>query len=168
LTREDIDMIYPSVQELLKLSPDKEGNQRLNKYMLVMATAKCARVITNEYLKDRKKAEKLIAEKKTEKDIASLLNKEYRDEKAVKNAVKELNNGEFKLYFPEDEGYADSLVDTSDLKPFEEESIEDADKKAVIIDDGEDMDDEDLADLMGADEVFDNENGFLISDSEEE
>jgi DNA-directed RNA polymerase subunit K/omega len=161
-------MIYPSVQELLKLSPDKEGNQRLNKYMLVMATAKCARVITNEYLKDRKKAEKLIAEKKTEKDIASLLKKEYRDEKAVKNAVKELNNGEFKLYFPEDEGYADSLVDTSDLKPFEEESIEDADKKAVIIDDGEDMDDEDLADLMGADEVFDNENGFLISDSEEE
>ena len=62
-------MIYPSVQELLKLSPDKEGNQRLNKYMLVMATAKCARVITNEYLKDRKKAEKLIAEKKTEKEV---------------------------------------------------------------------------------------------------
>ena len=160
-------MIYPSVQELLKLSPDKEGNQRLNKYMLVMATAKCARVITNEYLKDRKKAEKLIAEKKTEKDIASLLKKEYRDEKAVKNAVKELNNGEFKLYFPEDEGYADSLVDTSDLKPFDE-SAEEADKNVAIIDDGEDMDDEDLADLMGADEVFDNENGFLISDSEEE
>lgn len=160
-------MIYPSVQELLKLSPDKEGNQRLNKYMLVMATAKCARVITNEYLKDRKKAEKLIAEKKTEKDIASLLKKEYRDEKAVKNAVKELNNGEFKLYFPEDEGYEDSLVDTSELKPFDE-SDEEADKNAAIIDDGEDMDDEDLADLMGADEVFDNENGFLISDSEEE
>ena len=159
-------MIYPSVQELLKLSPDKEGNQRLNKYMLVMATAKCARVITNEYLKDRKKAEKLIAEKKTEKDIASLLKKEYRDEKAVKNAVKELNNGEFKLYFPEDEGYEDSLVDTSELKPFDE-SDEEADKNAAIIDDGEDMDDEDLADLMGADEVFDNENGFLIEDGEE-
>ena len=159
-------MIYPSVQELLKLSPDKEGNQRLNKYMLVMATAKCARVITNEYLKDRKKAEKLIAEKKTEKDIASLLKKEYRDEKAVKNAVKELNNGEFKLYFPEDEGYEDSLVDTSELKPFDE-SAEEADKNAAIIDDGEDMDEEDLADLMGADEVFDNENGFLIEDGEE-
>ena len=53
-------MIYPSIQDLLKLSPDGEGNQRLNKYMLVMATAKCARVITNEYLKDRKKAEKAI------------------------------------------------------------------------------------------------------------
>ena len=161
-------MIYPSVQDLLKLSPDKEGNQRLNKYMLVMATAKCARVITNEYLKDRKKAEKLIAEKKTEKDIASLLNKEYRDEKAVKNAVKELDSGEFNLYFPEDEGYEDSLVDTSELKPFEEVAEEAHDEKAVIIDDGDDMDDEDLADLMGADEVFDNENGFLISDSEEE
>ncbi len=161
-------MIYPSVQELLKLSPDKEGNQRLNKYMLVMATAKCARVITNEYLKDRKKAEKLIAEKKTEKDIASLLKKEYRDEKAVKNAVKELDSGEFKLYFPEDEGYEDSLVDTSELKPFEEVSEEAAKENAVIIDDGDDMDDEDLADLMGADEVFDNENGFLIQDGEDE
>ena len=62
-------MIYPSIQDLLKISPDKDGNQRLNKYMLVMATAKCARVITNEYLKDRKKAEKLIAEKKTEKEL---------------------------------------------------------------------------------------------------
>ena len=96
-------MIYPSIQDLLKLSSDKEGNQRLNKYMLVMATAKCARVITNEYLKDRKKAEKLIAEKKTDKDLASMIKKEYRDEKAVKNAVKELNEGEFALYFPGDE-----------------------------------------------------------------
>ena len=104
-------MIYPSIQDLLKLSPDGEGNQRLNKYMLVMATAKCARVITNEYLKDRKKAEKLIAEKKTDKDLASMIKKEYRDEKAVKNAVKELNEGEFSLYFPGVEGYESSIVD---------------------------------------------------------
>ena len=90
-------MIYPSIQDLLKLSPDGEGNQRLNKYMLVMAKAKCARVITNEYLKDRKKAEKLIAEKKTEKDIASMLKKEYRDEKAVKNAISKIHNGEYQI-----------------------------------------------------------------------
>ena len=159
-------MIYPSIQELLKLSPDKEGNQRLNKYMLVMATAKCARVITNEYLMDRKKAEKLIAEKKTEKDIASLLKKEYRDEKAVKNAVKELSEGEFKLYFPEDEGYEDSLVDVNDIKPIAELSKDD-NAEAEVIDDGDDFDSEELSDLMGADEVFDNENGFLIEDGEE-
>ena len=160
-------MIYPSIQDLLKLSSDKEGNQRLNKYMLVMATAKCARVITNEYLKDRKKAEKLIAEKKTEKDIASLVKKEYRDEKAVKNAVKELNEGEFKLYFPGDEGYDDSLVDVSELKPAEELPAE-SEAAANVIDDGEDdFDSEELADLMGADEVFDNEKGFLIEDGEE-
>ena len=156
-------MIYPSIQDLLKLSPDSEGNQRLNKYMLVMATAKCARVITNEYLKDRKKAEKLIAEKKTEKDIASLLNKNYRDEKAVKNAVKELNSGEFKLYFPEDEGYEDSIVDVSQIKPIDESLEADA-YETDAVDDGT----EDLADLMGADEVFDNENGFLIEDGEEQ
>jgi hypothetical protein len=134
--------------------------------MLVMATAKCARVITNEYLKDRKKAEKLIAEKKTEKDIASMVNKEYRDEKAVKNAVHELNEGEFTLYFPEDEGYEDSIVKIEDIKPFDEkeETVQSA-----VIDDGEDddFDEGDLADLMNADEVFDNENGFLIEDSEE-
>ncbi len=160
-------MIYPSIQELLNLSPDKDGNQRLNKYMLVMATAKCARVITNEYLKERKKAEKLIAEKKTEKDMASLIKKDYRDEKAVKNAVKELSEGEFKLYFPEDEGYADSIVDISDIKPTEE-LPEDTEDATAVIDDGEDdFDNEELADLMGADEVFDNENGFLIEDGEE-
>jgi hypothetical protein len=157
-------MIYPSIQDLLKLSPDGEGNQRLNKYMLVMATAKCARVITNEYLKDRKKAEKLIAEKKTDKDLASMIKKEYRDEKAVKNAVKELNEGEFSLYFPGDEGYEDSIVDVRTIGN-EEPEVEEA--KPTVIDDGEDFDSEDLADLMNADEVFDNENGFLIEENED-
>ena len=158
-------MIYPSIQDLLKLSPDGEGNQRLNKYMLVMATAKCARVITNEYLKDRKKAEKLIAEKKTDKDLASMIKKEYRDEKAVKNAVKELSEGEFSLYFPGDEGYEDSIVDVRTIGN-EEPEVEES--KPVIVDDGEDdFDSEDLADLMNADEVFDNENGFLIEENED-
>jgi len=160
-------MIYPSIQELLKLSPDKDGNQRLNKYMLVMATAKCARVITNEYLKDRKKAEKLIAEKKTEKDIASMVNKEYRDEKAVKNAVHELKDGEFTLYFPGDEGYEESIVNIEDIKPFDEKEEAESVQSAVIDDGDDDFDDGDLADLMNADEVFDNENGFLIEDGEE-
>ncbi len=160
-------MIYPSIQDLLKLSPDKDGNQRLNKYMLVMATAKCARVITNEYLKDRKKAEKLIAEKKTEKDIASMLNKEYRDEKAVKNAVHELKDGEFTLYFPGDEGYEESIVNVEDIKPFDEKEELDDIKETVIDDGDDDLDESELADLMNADEVFDSENGFLIEDGEE-
>ncbi|MBQ8393871.1 MAG: DNA-directed RNA polymerase subunit omega [Clostridia bacterium] len=160
-------MIYPSIQDLLKLSPDQDGNQRLNKYMLVMATAKCARVITNEYLKDRKKAEKLISEKKTEKDIAALVNKEYRDEKAVRNAVKGLDNGEFKLYFPEDEGYEDSLVDVSELKPFDD-IVPDTVEENTVIDDGEDdLGEEELNEIMGADEVFDSEKGFFIEDGEE-
>ena len=160
-------MIYPSIQDLLKLSPDKDGNQRLNKYMLVMATAKCARVITNEYLKDRKKAEKLIAEKKTEKDIASMLNKDYRDEKAVKNAVYELKDGEFTLYFPGDEGYEDSIVNVDDIKPFDEKEEAESVQNAVIDDGEDDLDEGELADLMNADEVFDSENGFLIEDGEE-
>ena len=100
--------------------------------------------------------------------MASLIKKEYRDEKAVKNAVKELNEGEFKLYFPGDEGYEESLVDVSELKPAEELPAENENANDVIDDGEDDFDNEELADLMGADEVFDNENGFLIEDGEEQ
>ena len=94
-----------------------------------------------------------------------MIKKEYRDEKAVKNAVKELNEGEFSLYFPGDEGYEDSIVDVRTIGN-EEPEVEES--KPVIVDDGEDdFDSEDLADLMNADEVFDNENGFLIEENED-
>ena len=84
-------MLYPSIQELLKAT-EKDGEVRLNKYSLVMATAKCARMITNEYLRERQVAEKMIANKETDRDLASLIKKEYRDEKAVKS---------LKYFFPE-------------------------------------------------------------------
>ena len=50
-------MLYPSIQELLKAT-SKDGQERLNKYSITMATAKCARLITNEYLEERYNAEK--------------------------------------------------------------------------------------------------------------
>lgn len=43
-------MIKPSIDQLTK--------GKMNRYMLVMATAKCARMVTDEYVAQREKAEK--------------------------------------------------------------------------------------------------------------
>ncbi len=81
-------MISPTLEELLQ-----EG--KYNRYELVIATAKCARIVTDEYVSQREHAEKLIANKETDKSIAALINREYRDEKAVKTAIKRLHKNEY-------------------------------------------------------------------------
>ena len=73
---------------------------QFNRYSLVVAAAKCARIITDEYVKQREYAEKLAERNKdSEKKstIASMIKKEYRDEKAVKTAITGLYNGDFKI-----------------------------------------------------------------------
>ena len=80
-------MIYPSIEDLTK--------GKYNRYELVIATAKCARIVTDEYIKQRETAEKLIADKQTDKSLSSMIKREYRDEKAVKNAINRLYSGEF-------------------------------------------------------------------------
>lgn len=83
----------PSVEEMT--------NDELNRYELVIATAKCARLITDEYVEQRAYAEKLIERKETDKPISALIDKDIRDEKAVKNAVARLHNGEYTIIHPE-------------------------------------------------------------------
>lgn len=174
-------MLYPSIQEILKAT-EKDGEERLNKYSVTMATAKCARMITNEYIKERHAAEKKVANKETDKDLASLIKKEYRDEKAVKNALREMKEGEYEVFLPGEEGYEDANVIIENYVPTEKidyipkpvksimESDEDDDDEIVLEDDEDfdDFDDEiDSAELMGADEVFNNESGYSIEDGEE-
>ena len=90
-------MIYPSIAELTQ-------DGKINRYTLVVATAKCARIITDEYVKQREYAEKVAMNKDSEKskNIANLIRKEYRDEKAVKNAINGLHNGEFRILSDEE------------------------------------------------------------------
>lgn len=90
-------MIYPSIAELTK-------NTGINRYTLVIATAKSARIITDEYVRQREYAEKLALSKDADKskNIASLIKREYRDDKAVKLAVTGLYNGEFRILSPEE------------------------------------------------------------------
>ncbi len=83
-------MIYPSVEELTKVN-------ECNRYTLVIVTAKCARMVTDEYVEQREIAEKLLASKETDKSLSSMIKKEIRDEKAVKTAIKRLSRGEYKI-----------------------------------------------------------------------
>ena len=98
-------MIKPSITDLTK--------NEFNRYTLSIATAKCARMITDEYVRQREIAEHRIANKETDKSIASMIKKEYRDEKAVKVAVKKLYDKDFVIV-----GYTD--------KDLEEEKVAEA------------------------------------------
>ena len=82
-------MIYPSIDNLTK--------GKFNRYTLVVATAKCARMVTDEYVRQREAAEKLISNKETEKSLVAMIKREFRDDKAVKTAINRLDSGEFRI-----------------------------------------------------------------------
>ncbi|MBQ7921941.1 MAG: hypothetical protein IJ325_05100 [Clostridia bacterium] len=90
-------MIKPSISELTQ-------DGKINRYTLVVATAKSARIITDEYVKQREYAKKVTMSKDSEKakNLANFIKKEYRDEKAVKNAINGLYSGEFRILSPEE------------------------------------------------------------------
>ena len=87
-------MLYPTIDELTK--------GEFNRYELALATAKCARLITDEYVEQRAYAEKLVERKETDKPIGALIDKDIRDEKAVKNAVARLYAGDYKIVHTEE------------------------------------------------------------------
>ena len=83
-------MIYPTIQDLTK------GNY--NRYQLAIATAKCARLITDEYVKQRSAAESaLTGSKEGSSTIASMIDPVLANEKAVKNAINSINRGEYEI-----------------------------------------------------------------------
>ena len=83
-------MITPTLEEL-----QSEG--KYNRYELVIATAKCARIVTEEYVSQRENAERMVANKETDKSLAALINREYRDQKAVRTAINRLHNKDYKI-----------------------------------------------------------------------
>ena len=98
-------MLYPTISELTK--------DEFNRYELALATAKCARLITNEYVKQREAAEKAATgNKEADRNLINMINKEYRDEKAVKNAITRINSGEYKIVRVEDT--ADEAEETAE------------------------------------------------------
>lgn len=90
---QDNRMIYPPIPELT-------DNYKHNRYELVIAVAKGARRVTSEYLEMRARAEKMISDKETEKSILSLIDAEYRDQKAVRIAISRLHEGKYRMMNP--------------------------------------------------------------------
>ena len=86
-------MIYPTIDELTK------GN--FNRSELVIGVAKGARLVTDDYIAMRARAQKMIDNHETDKSLASLIDPEYKDKKAVKIAIARLEEGKFRMYRPE-------------------------------------------------------------------
>ncbi len=81
-------MIYPTIQDLTK--------GKYNRYELSIATAKGARRITDEYVRQRAAAESAVGgNKENDKPIAAMIDKKLKDEKAVKLSIDKLDCGEF-------------------------------------------------------------------------
>ena len=164
-------MLYPSIQELLKAT-GKDGKERLNKYSITMATAKCARVITNEY------AEQSYNASKKGKDGESCVKKEYKDEKSVKNALQEMREGEFQIYLPGEEGYESSMVEIKNYvepkeepvyyKPVQKVELENEDTDEDYEDEEYEEEEDEISteELMGASDVYEENSGFSIEEAE--
>ena len=87
---EDNGMLSPTTEDLT--------GGKLNRYQIAYGTARGARIITNEYVRQREAAEKAATgNKDADRNLINMINKEYRDEKAVKNAITRINSGEYKI-----------------------------------------------------------------------
>jgi len=83
-------MLHPTIDELTK--------GKYNRYELALATAKCARLVTDEYVRQHELAEKSqTGNKETDKPLNTMIDKELRDEKAVHVAVNRLRDGVYEI-----------------------------------------------------------------------
>ena len=127
-------MLYPTINDLTK--------GKFNRYELSLATARCARIVTDEYTKQREDAEKSqTGNKETDKPINTLINKELRDEKAVKTAIKRLHDGEYTIvrrpegYVPEtvvEEPVVEEPIDLKSVFAEEDEADDELDAEEEV------------------------------------
>ena len=83
-------MLHPTIDELTQ--------GKYNRYELALATAKCARIVTSEYMKQHDAAERAITgNKETDRPLHTMIDRELRDEKAVKVAIARLYAGEYAI-----------------------------------------------------------------------
>ena len=82
-------MIYPTINSLTK--------GKFNRYQLAIAASKCARMITDEYIAQRHEADKISTGNKEidRANAEAIVNREYRDVKAVKLAIDRIEDGEY-------------------------------------------------------------------------
>ena len=84
-------MLHPTIKDLTK--------EEYNRYELTLATAKCARLLTDEYVKQREEAEKsMTGNKESDRNLMNNIDKDLKDEKAIKNAITRFYDGRFEIY----------------------------------------------------------------------
>ncbi len=99
-------MLYPTIDQLT--------NDEFNRYELALATAKCARMLTDEYVEQKTAAEKsATGNKEADRSVINAINKEYREEKAVKNAISKIHNGTYRIVRTEPVEEAEEAVEQS-------------------------------------------------------
>ena len=106
-------MIYPTIESLTK--------GKFNRYELAVATAKCARIITAEYTRQREAAEKAL-NKESEKTIYSMVDNELCNEKAVKLAITKMEAGEFLIVEAKKAAPAEAQEETEETVNTESET----------------------------------------------
>ena len=100
-------MLYPTIDELTQ--------GKYNRYELALATAKCARIVTDEYVKQHDAAEKSITgNKDTDRPLNTMIDRELRDEKAVKVAINRLHRGEYVIDNGTDSNETEDAVDAAE------------------------------------------------------
>ena len=101
-------MLHPTIDELTK--------NEFNRYELTLATAKCARILTDEYTKQREEAEKsMTGNKEADRSLFNNIDKDLKDEKAIKNAISRFHDGRYEIYRGEPE-----VVETEEATTEEE------------------------------------------------
>ena len=123
-------MLYPTIKDLTK--------GEFNRYELSLATARCARIVTDEYTKQREDAEKSqTGNKETDRPINTMINKDLRDEKAVKTAIKRIHEGEYVIvrrpegYVFESEKVEEKIDEPIDFKKMFADAESDEEDEAV-------------------------------------
>ena len=148
-------MIYPTINELSK--------NEYNRYEIALATAKCARMITNEYTRQRVEAERqMTGNKETDKPLNTMIDKEVRDEKAVKLAIGRIYKGEYTIVHkdPAEQEREEQAILAGINRPYEDLRIDDL---------SEDLSDdlsEDLAEDLAEDDLSEDASDETV-DSEE-
>ena len=95
-------MLYPTIEQF--------GGAKSDRYALTVATAKCARIVTDEYCHQREVAERMVAQKETDKSVFALIDKDIRDNKAVKTAITRLIDGEYVIMEADENGNLKPLL----------------------------------------------------------
>ena len=102
-------MLYPTIDELTK--------GKFNRYELSLAAAKCARIVTDEYCQQKEDAEKAnLGSKDSEKPVNTMIDKELRDEKAVRTAIRRIRDEEYVIVRKsEDDEVAETIEEVEEV-----------------------------------------------------